>query len=400
LAKQAVPVAVNGKPAGDNGLWVLSKPLAGGDRAVVLFNANGTGATFGATAAEAGLPKANDYQLRDLWSHTTTETAGVITASVPAHSVVMYRVSAGKVGSSVGPNVILNESGVDGAAPGKPITVTESFTNNGRTAVRQADLALNAPAGWTVTATGPTRFTNIGTGRTVTAKFTVTAPTPTTPIETDTLTAKASYLWRDRQGSVSASRQAELVSPVQAPNATYSSATDAPAQYGQVGDDFAISGAGQDVWTGNDNYSAIYRSGVAGTVETTVTSTSGFGGYAKAGIMVRNSMTAAGSGPEGVILYVSPSGGIQMEWNSDGNPFIDSVTPGNGTIPATVPVHLRLVRSGASYTGYYSTDGQQWNIVGTATVPAQAATQDAGLFVVSASSGSPALIGFHGFTVS
>jgi len=403
LAKQAVPVAAGGRPAGNNGLWVLSKPLAGGDRAVVLFNSGGTSATFGATAAEAGLPKADDYQLKDLWSHTTTETAGAINATVPAHSVVMYRVSAGKVGSNVGPSVTLNESSVDGAAPGKPLTVTQTFTNNGRTTVKQADLKLTAPTGWSVTATGPTRFTGIGTGRTVTAKFTVTAPTPTTPIETDTLTATATYLWRDRQGTASTSQQAQLVSPVQAPYSTYSSATDAPAQFGQVGDDFAVNGAGQDVWSSNDNYSAIYRSGVVGTaatVETTVTSTSGFGGYAKAGIMVRNTMTAAGSGPEGLILYVSPSGGIQMEWNSDGNPYIDSVTPGNGSIPATVPVHLRLVRAGASYTGYYSTDGQTWTTVGTATVPAQAATQDAGLFVVSASSGSPALIGYHGFTVS
>jgi alpha-galactosidase len=402
LAKQAVPVPVGGNPAGDNGLWVLSKPLAGGDRAVVLFNSTGSTATISATAAEVGLPKASDYQLRDLWSHTATETAGAITASVPAHGSVMYRVSS-KVGANVGPNVTLNESDQSGATPGKPIAVTESFTNNGRTAVRQADLALTGPAGWTVTASGTTRFTNIGTGKTVTAAFTVTPPTPTTPIETDTLTATAKYLWRDHTDTVSTSRQAELVSPVQAPYSTYSSATDAPAQFGQVGSDFAISGAGQDVWTGNDNYSAIYRSGAVGnaaTVETQVTSTTGFGGYAKAGIMVRNGMTTAGSGPEGVILYVSPAGGIQMEWNSDGNPYIDSVTPGNGTIAAAVPVHLRLVRAGATYTGYYSTDGQTWATVGTATVPGQAATQDAGLFVVSASAGSPALIGYHGFTIA
>ncbi|EWM18958.1 alpha-galactosidase [Kutzneria sp. 744] len=403
LAKQAVPVPASGKPAGNNGLWVLSKPLSGGDRAVVLFNSTGTTATIGTTASEVGLPKSNDYQLRDLWSHNTTETAGAITAAVPAHGVVMYQVSAGRVGSNVGPNVILGQSDLTGAEPGKPVSVTESFTNNGRTVVRAADLALTGPAGWSITATGPTRFTGVGTGRTVTAQFTVTPPTPTTPIETDTLTATANYLWRDRQGTVSTSQQAQLVSPVQAPYATYSSATDAPARFGQVGGDFAISGAGQDVWSGNDNYSAIYRSGVVGTaatVETEVTSTAALSGYAKAGIMVRNSMTAAGSGPEGVILYVSPSGGIQLEWNSDGNPYIDSVTPGNGTIPAVVPVHLKLVRAGASYTGYYSTDGQNWTTVGTATVAGQAATQDAGLFVVSASAGSPALVGYHGFTVS
>ncbi|HTI20119.1 MAG TPA: NEW3 domain-containing protein [Kutzneria sp.] len=403
LAKQAVPVAVGGNPAGDKGLWVLSKPLAGGDRAVVLFNSTGTTAAISATAAEVGLPKANDYQLRDLWAHTATETAGNISAAVPAHGVMMYRVSAGKVGANVGPSVTLTQSDPGGAVPGRPATVTASFTNNGRTAVRQADLALTAPSTWTVRANGSTRFTDVGTGKTVTATFTVTPPTPTTPIETDTLTTTAKYSWRTGNDTVSASRQAQLVSPVQPPYSTYSSATDAPAQYGQVGGDFAISGAGQDVWSGNDNYSAVYRAAVVGsaaTVETEVTSTSSFGGYAKAGIMVRDNMTTAGSGPEGVILYVSPSGGIQMEWNSDGNPYIDSVTPGNGSIPATVPVHLRLVRSGTSYTGYYSKDGQTWSTVGTATVPGQAATQDAGLFVVSASAGSPALIGYHGFTIS
>ena len=402
LAKQAVPVPAGGKPAGNNGLWVLSKPLSGGDRAVVLYNSTGTTATISATAAESGLAKSSDYQLRDLWSHTNTETAGTIAASVPAHGTVMYRVS-GKVGSNVGPSVVLGQHGLDGAAPGKPTTVTESFTNNGRTAIQQVDLTLNTPAGWSVTANGASRFTNVGTGRTVTTTFTVTAPTPSTPIETDTVTATAAYTWRGQHGTASVAQQAKLVSPVQSPYATYSSATDAPAQYGQVGSDFAISGAGQDVWTGNDNYSAIYRAaavGSAATVETEVTSTSNFGGYAKAGIMVRDTMNSAGSSPEGVILYVSPSGGIQLEWNSDGNPYVDSVTPGNGSIAATVPVHLRLVRAGTNYTGYYSTDGQTWTTVGTATIAGQATTQDAGLFVVSASSGSTALIGYHGFTVS
>jgi alpha-galactosidase len=65
-----------------------------------------------------------------------------------------------------------------------------------------------------------------------------------------------------------------------------------------------------------------------------------------------------------------------------------------------VPVNLKLVRSGSGYTGYYSTDGQNWTTVGTATVPGQADTQDAGLFVTSASSGSPAQIGYQGLTIS
>ncbi len=401
LGKQAVPIAVGGQPAGDNGLWVLAKPLSNGDRAVVLFNSTGSTATISTNAGEVGLPKAHDYQLNDLWSHSSSETAGAITAQVPAHGVVMYRVSTSVNG--VGPNVALSTGNIANAAPGTPTAMTASLTNNGRTTIKQATLSVNAPSGWTVTGNGPTTFTNLGTGATATAKFSLTPPTPTTPIETDTVTATAAYSWRDQHASTSASQGVELVSPVQAPNLSFSSATDAPAKFGQVGDDFAISGAGTDLWTNNDNYSTIYRPGVVGTsstVQTEVTSTSNLSGYAKAGILVRNAVTTAGTGTEGIILYASPAGGIQLEWNSNGGTNIDSVTPANGTIAEKIPVYLKLVRSGSSYTGYYSTDGQNWSTVGTATVPGQADTQDAGLFVVSASPGSPALIGYHGLTIS
>jgi hypothetical protein len=181
---------------------------------------------------------------------------------------------------------------------------------------------------------------------------------------------------------------------VQAPYLTYSSATDGPAGFGQSGTRFAVEGAGADLWTDADAYSTIYRPSAVSagsTVQTEVTAQSGMSGYAKAGIIVRNAMTAAGTGTEGVILYESPSGGIQLEWNSNGDTTIDSVTPANGTIADTVPVYLRLAVAGDGvYTGYYSTDGSTWTEVGTATVPGQNATQDAGLFMLSHSTGSSA----------
>jgi alpha-galactosidase len=401
LGKQAVPIAAGGDPAGDNGLWVLSKPLSNGDRAVVLFNSTGSAATVSTTSAEVGLPKARDYGLNDLWAHTSTETAGAITAQVPAHGAVLYRVSTSA--GNAAPNVTLSATSLAGAAPGTPTSMTTSMTNNGRTTVKQATLSVTAPSGWKVTGTGPTTFTDLATGATATAKFTVTAAPPTAPIQTSTVTANAAYSWAGQHGTASTAQTVPTVSPVQAPYLTYSSATEAQARYGQVGDDFAVSGAGTDLWNDNDNYSTIYRAGAVGpssTVQTEVTSTSNLAGYAKAGILVRNAMTTAGTGTEGVILYVSPSGGIQLEWNSNGDTSIDSVTPGNGTIAATVPVYLKLVRSGSSYTGYYSTDNQNWTTVGSATVPGQADTQDAGLFVVSASAGASALIGYHGLTIS
>ena len=182
---------------------------------------------------------------------------------------------------------------------------------------------------------------------------------------------------------------------MQAPWKTYSSATDAPVAFGQSGQQFAIEGAGADLYSDADAYSSIYQPGVVGataTVETEVTAQQNMTGYAKAGIMVRNDITGSGTSPEGVILFESPSGGIQLEWDNDGGDFIDSVTPANGTIPESLPVYLELVRNGSTYTGYYSYDGESWLAVGSATVTGQAATQDAGMFLTS-HAGGPARAG-------
>jgi hypothetical protein len=111
-------------------------------------------------------------------------------------------------------------------------------------------------------------------------------------------------------------------------------------------------------------------------------------------------MTGSGTTPEGVVLFESPSGGIQLEWDSNGGTYIDSVTPPNQTIPQSLPVWLSLTRNGDAYTGYYSFDGTDWLTVGTATVPGQAATQDAGMFVTSHTAGSPGQVVFDGFSAA
>jgi alpha-galactosidase len=69
--------------------------LANGDCAVALFNRGTSSLQITTTAAAVGLPPAGGYQLRNLWTNTTTTTSarGEITALVPAHAVTLYRVS-------------------------------------------------------------------------------------------------------------------------------------------------------------------------------------------------------------------------------------------------------------------------------------------------------------------
>ena len=86
--------------ASADGHWVLTKILANGDRAVLLFNQTDKPASISTTVDEVGLTGARQYTLLDLWSATTTETTGAIRADVAAHGVVFYRITASRAQNS------------------------------------------------------------------------------------------------------------------------------------------------------------------------------------------------------------------------------------------------------------------------------------------------------------
>ncbi len=383
---------------------VFTKKEPNGDAVVGLFNTSSTPETISTSASALGLPPGTDYAVKDLWTHQTTETTGAIGPNVAPHGVALYRVSPLSNPTTAPPNATFSLSGLSTVPSGQPVTATESFTDNGDLAALKVNLALKAPSGWTVKATSPTSFAAVETGQTVQATFQVTAPKPQGLFETGTVTANAGYTWSGRTTqNLSISQPVTVASPVQPPYLTYSSATDAPAVFAQDANQFGISGAGADLYTGSDSYSTIYLPGAVGaasTIKTEVVSQQNMTGFAKAGIIVRNDMTGSGTTPEGVILFESPSGGIQLEWNNNGGTHINSVTPPNGTIPESLPVNLMLQRTGSSYTGYYSYDGNDWLTVGTATVPAQADPQDAGIFVTSHATGSPGQAIFKDFNVA
>jgi hypothetical protein len=60
---------------------------------------------------------------------------------------------------------------------------------------------------------------------------------------------------------------------------------------------------------------------------------------------------------------------------------------------------LKLVRSGTTYSGYYSTDDVHWTLVGTTSVPSAAATQDVGVAMTSHSAYVTGEADFNHFTV-
>jgi alpha-galactosidase len=86
-----------------NGLDVLARRLSNGDAAVVLFNENTTTQTISTDAATIGKSGAASYTLTDLWTGATSSTSGPISASVPGHGAVMYRVGGGAAANPSAP---------------------------------------------------------------------------------------------------------------------------------------------------------------------------------------------------------------------------------------------------------------------------------------------------------
>ena len=103
---------------------VLAKRLANGDVAVALFNQGSATTTISTTAAAAG-KSGSSFTLREAWSGTTTSSTGSISASVPGHGTVVYRVSGG---TSTPP---ANTRALVSAASGRCLDVPGSNTTNG-----------------------------------------------------------------------------------------------------------------------------------------------------------------------------------------------------------------------------------------------------------------------------
>ncbi|MFD4506605.1 DUF1349 domain-containing protein [Streptomyces sp. NPDC058457] len=170
--------------------------------------------------------------------------------------------------------------------------------------------------------------------------------------------------------------------PVTAPYSVYSST---PAFTGQSGGRFTITDAGADIWGAggqhDDAYGTVYlpSAAVDGTsVTTRVDNVDNSNGWAKAGVVLRNSLTGSGSSPGYAVAVATPSHGVCFQWDSTADGYLDQMTCTASTVKA--PVWVRLTRTATQVSAFYSTDGATFTQVGSAvTLPSMAATQDAGL---------------------
>jgi hypothetical protein len=271
--------------------------------------------------------------------------------------------------------------------PGSAGTVAAAFRNyNGLRSTGRVDFELT---GLTAEPQGETFLESVAAGGSGTVSWRVTAPAE--PL-TEPLRAMP-YELRTRYGPQGEERVAvtqksslHLASPLDPQWRTFTSNA---AVFGQLGDRFAINGAGNDLWRGTTHFGTAYREGAlteGASVVLRVDSQENTSTWARAGIVVRNSL--ARPGDAGFLnLAATPGQGIVLSYDTNADGTLDTYRRITGV---KAPVLLRLTKNtGTSFTGACSTDGGvTWRTVATVSVPGAAARQDAGLFMSATNGGS------------
>ena len=128
------------------------------------------------------------------------------------------------------------------------------------------------------------------------------------------------------------------------------------------GTTFTLDGSGTDIWDASDQFRFVYQplSG-DGTVVARVTGIQNTNVWAKAGVMIRESL-AAGSTHATTVL--TPGNGISFQRRLSTGALSLSTT----VLGPVAPYWVKIVRAGNTFTSYSSTDGVTWALVGSDTV--------------------------------
>jgi alpha-galactosidase len=228
LGKQGTEVSSSG------GLDVLAKPLANGDVSVALFNENSSAATITTSASAIGKTGSSSYALTNVWTGATSATSGTISASVPAHGTVLYRVSGGS--SSGGGGGGGGSAGeVHAVGAGKCLEVPGASQANG-TQVDIWDCNAGSNQEWTYTS-GKALTVYSGT-KCLDAYNNQT--TPGTKVEIWACNGGANQQWNVNSGGTITGAQSGLCLDV----------TGASTANGALGELWTCNGASNQQWTG------------------------------------------------------------------------------------------------------------------------------------------------------
>jgi regulation of enolase protein 1 (concanavalin A-like superfamily) len=125
---------------------------------------------------------------------------------------------------------------------------------------------------------------------------------------------------------------------------------------------FNVAGSGADIWNTADEFRYVYQPAYGDcTVVARVSAMSNTDAWAKAGVMIRETLTA---GSEHASMFITPGNGaaFQSRATTSGTSLNANITG-----PAA-PYWVKIVRTGSTFKGYASSNGSTWTLVGTQTI--------------------------------
>lgn len=143
---------------------------------------------------------------------------------------------------------------------------------------------------------------------------------------------------------------------------------------------FTINASGADVFDFADEFRYVYQP-FSGNVTLTarVASLTNTNAWAKAGVMIRESLNANSSHAD---MLLTPSNGFNFQYRNG----TGSGSTASGSATGIIPNWVRITRSGNTFTGYSSVNGTTWTQVGSVTI-SMAANVYIGLFATSHNDG-------------
>lgn len=139
-------------------------------------------------------------------------------------------------------------------------------------------------------------------------------------------------------------------------------AVQASGSYTQNGSTFTVTGSGADIWGTADQFQFVSTPLTGdGSITARVVSQTNTNPWAKAGVMIRESLAA---GSTYAAVEVTPAEGVSLQDRTLTN---SSALSTLGPF-AKAPYWVRVVRAGNTFSGYSSADGVTWKLIGTATI--------------------------------
>ncbi|MEI2688265.1 MAG: sugar-binding protein [Anaerolineae bacterium] len=156
---------------------------------------------------------------------------------------------------------------------------------------------------------------------------------------------------------------------------------------------WTVAGSGADIWGASDQFRFVYRTlSGNGTITARVVSQTNSNAWAKAGVMIRESLAA---NSRHAMTIVTPGNGRRMQYRSSTGGSSVDVSGGSGS----APVWVRLVRSGNTFTSYRSTNGTTWTTISSRTI-SMGSTVYVGLAVTSHNNSALSTVTFTNVTVN